>query len=307
MMKGRLVRWVLATLILLIAVVWVSEKVGWGAIFAAWRGISPLTLTLLTLVTFASYLLRAYRVYLQFGYAAGHSFRHYLRISLLHNALNNLLPMRLGEAAFPLLMKQTFNASLIDTSSGLLLIRLMDLHWLLVLLSVVLALQTEAFMLLLTLLLLALPPLARRLLGGLRQRLPSHWRQRAERLARGMQVTAGQGLQLYALTALIWISKLAALTLVMLYFIPLPGAQALLAVVAADLSSVLPIHGLAGSGTYEVAMLAALAPFGLSTEAVLLAAVNVHLYLLLVSVLSGALAWLIPVADANRLESRDNG
>jgi uncharacterized membrane protein YbhN (UPF0104 family) len=35
----------------------------------------------------------------------------------------------------------------------------------------------------------------------------------------------------------------------------------------AELSSVLPFHGIAGSGSYELAMVAALVPLGVSAEA----------------------------------------
>ena len=100
-----------------------------------WQQVSFLSLVLLTGLTLISYLLRAYRIYYYFS-APPSSFLTYLRIHLLHNSLNNFLPMRLGEASFPLLMKRYLNVSYIDSSSKLILLRLLDLHWLLLCLLV---------------------------------------------------------------------------------------------------------------------------------------------------------------------------
>ena len=95
-------------------------------------------------------------------------------------------------------------------------------------------------------------------------------------------------------TLIIWIVKLVALTLVLKAFLSIDFISAWVAVTTADLSGVLPIHGIAGSGTYEAAMLAALIPLGFGVEAALSAAINLHIYLLGVSALSVPLALLIP-------------
>jgi uncharacterized membrane protein YbhN (UPF0104 family) len=69
----------------------------------------------------------------------------------------------------------------------------------------------------------------------------------------------------------------------------------LIGVLGAELSSILPFHGIAGGGTYELAAVAALVPFGVSPEAALVGAVNLHLFLLGVTLLLGLLALLLPV------------
>jgi hypothetical protein len=61
-----------------------------------------------------------------------------------------------------------------------------------------------------------------------------------------------------------------------------------------ELSSVLPFHGFAGAGTYEAGIVAGLVPLGLELEPALQGAVNLHLFVLGVSVLAGAMAALIP-------------
>jgi len=59
---------------------------------------------------------------------------------------------------------------------------------------------------------------------------------------------------------------------------------------------VLPLHGIAGAGTYEAGIVAALLPFGVDTETAVSAAVNVHLFLLGVTLLGGALSLLLRVS-----------
>ena len=98
----------------------------------------------------------------------------------------------------------------------------------------------------------------------------------------------------YLITAQIWLIKLAALAVLLMAFLDIDYYGATLAVIAGDLSSVLPVHGLAGSGTYEAALVGALYPLGISLDAATKAAINVHIYLLGVSALSIPLALLVP-------------
>ncbi|MGB2680474.1 MAG: UPF0104 family protein, partial [Candidatus Competibacter sp.] len=60
-----------------------------------------------------------------------------------------------------------------------------------------------------------------------------------------------------------------------------------------DLTSVLPVHGIAGAGTYEAGVVAALIPFGIEAKVALAAAVNLHLFVLGLSAAGGALALLL--------------
>jgi uncharacterized membrane protein YbhN (UPF0104 family) len=63
----------------------------------------------------------------------------------------------------------------------------------------------------------------------------------------------------------------------------------------AELSTVLPFHGIAGSGSYEAAVVAALLPLGVDATAALAGAVNLHLFLLGVTMILGLLAFMLPV------------
>ncbi len=58
--------------------------------------------------------------------------------------------------------------------------------------------------------------------------------------------------QSWGLTVLNWVVKLSVFSWILLQFIDSATIpESLMAVVAGDLTSVLPIHGPAGSGTYE--------------------------------------------------------
>ncbi|MDF1693424.1 MAG: lysylphosphatidylglycerol synthase transmembrane domain-containing protein [Zhongshania sp.] len=290
-------RWFLASAILIAGLFWVEHTLGWQQVLRPWLSISSWYIFALSLLTLISYALRAQRVFDYFGKAKHHRFTPYLRISLLHNALNNFLPMRLGEASFPLLMKREFSLSMLHSSSGLLFIRLCDLHFLLCLLTISLgfSLSISRHLVVYSAItaLLGLPLLLFRFSRPLLNLLPVNWQTWLRQIRPFFPSTSRQCLRIYAHTIAIWCSKLLALAMVMRCFIDIPLQQALLAVVSADLSSVLPVHGLAGSGTFEAAILLALAPFELSHDATLLAALNVHLYLLASSLLPLPLALLL--------------
>jgi len=287
-------RWILASLIFSLLILLVEHYYGWAGILAQWSVVDLSDLLLLTLLTLLSYVLRAERVYRYFGQRMQHPRRAYLKISFLHNALNNFLPMRLGEAAFPLLMKRQFKQSMLSSTAGLVWIRLMDLHVLLLLAAIALGalLPTIGYLALAALIIgpIVIGLFRRRLLALLPERLQVKLTELEHLLphSRGLIVAT------YLQTLIIWIVKLVALTLVLKAFLSIDFISAWVAVTTADLSGVLPIHGIAGSGTYEAAMLAALIPLGFGVEAALSAAINLHIYLLGVSALSVPLALLIP-------------
>jgi uncharacterized membrane protein YbhN (UPF0104 family) len=73
-------------------------------------------------------------------------------------------------------------------------------------------------------------------------------------------------------------------------------------VLGAELSSILPIHGVAGSGSFEAAFMAGLAPIGLISADALGLAVNLHLFILGATSLFALLCFWIPVAKATSEE-----
>lgn len=296
--RHTLGRWLVGVALLVGLVVGVEALVGWGPLLAPWRDLSPGELLLLFLFTTASYVLRAVRVYDYSHQLLRGEFPATLRLTLLHNGLNNFLPMRLGELAYPLLMKRYFGQAYHASGMTLVWIRLLDLHFLGFLALVFLHYLDGRWVWL-----LLLPPWMA-LVPGLywgHDRL--HRRSRAwdGRLGRLLgQVlghvpdSAGQFFRIWIWTALSWICKFLAYTAVVLHFSDLDLGRAVLGTLGAELSSVLPVHGVAGAGTYELAMSAVLLPLGLDLASILKAAVNLHLYLLGSSLLLGLGALLLP-------------
>ena len=66
--------------------------------------------------------------------------------------------------------------------------------------------------------------------------------------------------------------------------------MSLLGSIMGEISSTLPIHGLAGAGTYEAGVLVALLPAGVGLDEALNGAVNLHLFVLGATILSAAIA-----------------
>jgi uncharacterized membrane protein YbhN (UPF0104 family) len=292
--KGR--DWLIGSAILLILVGWVHWAVGWGRLLAPWREIPLLHLAGLVALGGLSYLCRGVRLYVYFPQLLRGQLPATLRLSILHNVANNLLPMRSGEAAFPLLMKRYFGHGYADSAFALVWIRLLDLHviGLVAVAAAWLARPHPLWWVAAGFWLFALP-LTYRLRGALRRRLsgrPGRWAGWAARALAAMPADATQLGLVYLWTLLSWGAKFIAFTVILRQFLDLALWQACAGVIGAELSSVLPFHGVAGSGSYELAMLAALAPTGVAPAAALQGAINLHLFLLGVTLL------LLPVALA---------
>lgn len=299
----RAVSLALAVLSMPALILWIHFTVGWAALVAPWSELGPLDVAVLLGGTLLAYAARPLRLYVYFhGVVAGAPLAM-VRLTLLHNLFNNLLPMRTGEAAFPLLMKRYFGQRYARSASSLLWIRLLDLATLVGGASAVVAVTADAFApamrwpaaaltllsaaaLLGTTWLAGVPPPApgpgvvRRLLATLVHALPGG-------RARAFQVLA--------CTVLAWAGKGLAFVWLVVKFTGLSAGLATIGVAAGELSSVLPIHGLAGSGTYEAATVGALVAVGVAHDVALLAAVNVHLFLLGIAILLGMAARLLPV------------
>lgn len=297
---GRPRDWLFGTALLTLLVVLVEVVVGWSALLAPWMTLPRGVLVVAFGLTASSYLVRAVRVWVYFSDELGGRFAAVVRLSVLHNTANNLLPMRAGEMVFPWLMRRYFGHGFVAAGASLVWIRLLDLHVLGLIGVLVLWLQAPS------------PAWGLAALGwvGL---LPTlwwvvHWvgctdeSSRAgwlRRLSRFIAENAPPDLVrllwLYLWTALSWTLKLVAFALILAHFLPIPLWQVVLGVMGAELSSVLPFHGIAGSGSYELAAVAALVPVGVSPAEAFSGAVNLHLFLLGSTLLLGGVALLIPV------------
>lgn len=290
--------WLIGAALLAALLLWVHLQVGWASLLAPWRSLPAAELAGLFAVSLLSYLARGVRLYRYFPERLDGRLAATLRLSVLHNFANNLLPMRSGEAVMPLLMRRYFGHDLAHSALALLWIRLLDLHVLLLLalLAGWLAAPHWAWPLALAVALLALPlgwALRGWLAGWLAGRDGRLWRL-AGRLLAALPAHGGRLAEVYGWTLLTWASKFLAFTLVLQHFIPVSTWQAISGVLGAELSSVLPFHGVAGAGSYEAALVLAITPTGVTADTALAGAVNLHLFLLGVTLALGPLALLLP-------------
>ena len=318
---GRARDWVLGALLLGALILGVELTLGWGKLLAPWRTLAPSVLASLILLSALSYGLRAVRVYdwLCLGSAtsgcAGR-FPAVLRLSILHNTANNLLPMRTGELVFPWLMGRYFGHGFLPATAALLWIRLLDLHFLGLIALGIAWLRQPSWVW----------PAAAALwvatlgLLGWVGRVGTGWpRGPGGRLRRALGkvlsllASAAPGSHLrvariYLWTALTWLTKFLAFAALLRHFLPVDLWRALVGVMGAELSSVLPFHGIAGSGSYELAAVAALVPAGVDPKAALAGAVNLHIFVLGITLLLGALAFLLPKGRSDaRVWSKASG
>jgi hypothetical protein len=287
-------RWTAALVLFAALLVWVHYAFGWRALLTPWTTMATQELAAAVAMLTFSYFMRACRIFDYFGRSLCKTFQPCLRVVLLHNLLNNILPFRTGEIAFPALMKQYFAIPPSRTLPALLWLRSLDLHFL-VLAGVTIFLAGRfslAAGLGFSVVFLGLSFI----LYGLCRRLETRYgasRSLAGRLSGliGGSVPAGKAAMIrsYGWTAANWSAKLLLFAWIVTRFAPIPRPTAILGGIAGELSGVLPVHGLAGAGTYEAGVLAALIPSGIPLDKAMTAAVNLHLLILGTAVI-GALA-----------------
>jgi len=288
-------RAVVAVALLVGLVFWVQTQVGWATVLEAWQRVAPADAALVVCLTVIGYLARAWRLGAHFGAPLSERPGACLRVMVLHNAINNLLPMRTGEASFPLLLRRDFGIGTARSVAALLWLRTLDLAALGLVVAITLGIARHGLTVGVLGVLIAFgapvllwrglrrdfagPHFAARLLGLLKQGLPGD----LSTLVRTQ-----------AWTLLHWTAKLAAYAWLVARLGGIDPVPSILAAVAGEATSVLPIHGVAGAGTYEAGVLAVLRPLGVPLEDAVQAAVNLHLFLLMASIAAAAVALVVP-------------
>jgi hypothetical protein len=105
----------------------VQYWLGWQSVLAPWRQLSSERIALAVLLVLLSYVIRTVRLVAFFGAQLGGRFSVALRLTLIHNLWNNLLPT-LGELSFPILMRRYFAISATRSLPALLWFRFLDLY-----------------------------------------------------------------------------------------------------------------------------------------------------------------------------------
>ncbi|MDD2990320.1 MAG: lysylphosphatidylglycerol synthase transmembrane domain-containing protein [Zoogloea sp.] len=297
----KIIKRILAVTVSLGLLAWLISDDRWRGVGEVVSRVDRLTLALSTAGFLLSYLLRTLRVFDEFRAQAKGRFGACLRIVLIHNAMVNVVPFRGGEAAFPLLLRQSFGIPLPRAVASLFWFRLQDAFVVLALAALVWpglhpALKALAVAGVLTLA-WWLPRWAR---------MPHNW-------AEGKALTAKLGKIRDAFaestrharfgwvwTLANWTVKLAAQASLLAALIPAGIAIGAAGALGAELAAILPIQGVAGFGTYEAGAAAALLPSGIALAAGLQVALALHLFVIACSVTAGAGAWLFPAPAAHQ-------
>lgn len=275
---------------------WITRDVEWqrvstalgGAPWWAWFG------TVLGLL--ASYLLRALRIHAELRARHPLTVAQCLGVMLLHNSAVNLLPMRGGEAAYPLLMNRRLGVPLTHATASLVWMRVQDA---LVLALLVLALWPGI-------------PGAVRLGAGAGMALAVagllHALQRLARISRpggsrflGAAHAALQALALaprhgvmgWVYCGASWTVKLLVLGGLLAQLTGLPALTGAAGALGGELAGVLPLQGPANLGTYEAGVWMGASLRGRAPAEVVAAAVAVHLLSLATAIASGTAAYAL--------------
>jgi len=266
----------------------VQHAYGWRVTLAIWQHVPLATIAMATVLVFASHFARVARVHYAYSRKQAVSFRRTLAVSLVHNTVSFLLPMRLGEIALPALSRHQLNIDLRYSTATLILLRLFDAHVLLCLLTFFAgSMWLGRFALAAPLVLLLALPMAMAALQLAATRIP--------KLAFTQELLAQKTtwFSLYAYTALIWVIKLFALAYLAASLGKLPIDHAWIATIIADGSALSPITGFANAGTFELAFALPLLPLGYTSEALIKTAVNVHLFIFVINIGIGILGFVL--------------
>lgn len=288
---------IISILVIAAFIILVEWYLGWAEVMRPWRALSWVEVLLAISLIIMSYQLRTLRIFDYFYEDMQGKWLITFKLVLIHNVLNNFLPMRSGEISFPLLMLNYFKIGYGRSLPALLWFRLLDLHTILTLgmFSLIPDSVSLSQKILITLLWLSLPLFLYVLRG---------WLLRFCSDAKGIQAVIKtslyglpnknwQFIKCWIFTWLNWLLKLLVLVWVLGKFISLDFMPMLLAVIAGELTSVLPFHAPGGVGTYEVGIVTPLLPYT-SGELATAAAINVHLFILCASVFGGLIGYFIP-------------
>lgn len=264
----------------------VEYFVGWQHIWQNLQHIPTQVFFTVVPLSLATYLIRAYRIQVCFDLHRS-QFVKLFHISANHNFFNILLPMRLGEASFPILLKRHFQINYVTSMTYLMLFRMLDLLVLLSLAGLTICqltfpLLTPIMATFIVLIFILLPRLLRQLLSVKPKKMPKWLDGSYQKIHQALTMITSAKQHFYRimlLTAATWLVKLSAFLVFCLALTSIPATQVLISIIAADLSAVLPIHGIAGSGTFEAAFVVGSHFSQANMNELLSVAVSLHLFL----------------------------
>ena len=276
----RLVFWMLA-LLLLMALIRHSD---WSLTFSRLMDVPKTVLVICTLGWLSSFLFRAFRFKGEWDAYGKISLWDSLSLTFLHNAAVILVPFRVGELGYPVLVQKLLNVSLQQCIRSLLWLRFQDgivlLSLAFLLLPFLSAELRIACLLVVVTLCLATQKWWLRLLRS------RHFLIRQVR-AFLHQRSSPWG---WFWSAANWIVKLLVVSLMLSNLTGLDTLQTLRGALAGELSALLPLTGPAGLGTYEAGVWTGLGLTWQEMKGLMGSVLLTHLFFLCISLLGAVVA-----------------
>lgn len=284
-------------------IAFVELTVGWGKVMKPWIQAPPLAIGAAALLLLTTYLVRSARLFRYFRECRG--IRPCMRLFLLHNLLVTVLPLHAGDVSFPVLMKRYFSVSFSRSVPGLLWLRYLDFHTLLLIGLFSLWLSTSWSWLPAAIVAWVAVPIltvigweaSRRVLQRRDSELSATIVEALDTLPTSRAVL----LESWGWTTLNWGIKIGVYAWILTIFSPIKFIESLLGATGGELSLIMPVKLPAAIGTYEAGVVAAVTPLGVRFDHALSAAVNLHMFGFGVAILTGLVTFLIPrYAEARR-------
>lgn len=292
-----------------------------SSIMAALRNVSFLSIFLGFMLYVIGTVCRAYRFFILTPCLSGSSGSTLFSITSIHTFFNNILPLRSGEAALPILLKQCCKTPITSSIALLVLARLFDLVAILLIMVLSAAMTVEfadpflrsviVTVIILVFIIMAVLVLflssSSRVLGTLsswaKKLFPTSkavWflLRKLNELVKAISILKVKHyvVKALALSILIWVSTYAAAYVVVTDMgLHLPFLVVMLGFALSTLASALPVHGIAGFGTLEVGWAIIFVALGAARETAISSGFGFHVVLLAYSaVLFGVGAvWLM--------------
>ncbi|MEO8938362.1 MAG: lysylphosphatidylglycerol synthase transmembrane domain-containing protein [Burkholderiaceae bacterium] len=277
---------------------WLVADARWAGVGARLSHIDAVALAGVALLFAASYAMRGARIHGEFREEIGRdgrrTYARILRLTLVHNALVNVLPFRSGEAAFPVLLSRWFGIGTGRAVVSLLWLRAQDATVVLALAALVwpgLAIVWRVVAL------IAIVGGAWAVPDWARRHRVASTSPRLAKIQALLERSTRRNLPGWLWTIGNWSVKLVAEAwLVALALGPHDAAgrsAAVLGAIGAELAAILPIQGVAGFGTFEAGGAALMRTQGVALTDGLEAVLVLHAVVLALALVAGALAALL--------------
>ncbi|MEX2125437.1 MAG: lysylphosphatidylglycerol synthase domain-containing protein [Woeseia sp.] len=287
------ITYALLTVVLVAAV---ELTVGWSRLLEPWTRASPSAILGAALLVLLTYVIRSARLF-RF-YRECNDIRPCIRLFLLHNVFVNFLPLHSGEVSFPILMKRYFAISVNRSVSGLLWLRYLDFHTLILIALAALWLATPwrwvAPLLVVWVVLPIFAVILWETCGVVFDKHDNRFSALIAGVLKTLPKSRSRLFESWGWTTLNWGVKLVSFAWILTIFAPIDFAESVFGAAGGELSTVLPINPPAGIGSYEAGVFAAVTPLGVKAHHAIIGGINLHLFVLGMALVGGLLTFLIP-------------